>query len=839
MTLAAAPPAGPRRVPLAPGVRLGLIMAGVWLGYYVGSVTGLTLRIPPATTSVLWPPNTVLTFALLITPPRRWLWCLVAALSAHLMVQGGIGWQFGLVAALFGTNSLEALIAAYGFRRAAGPEPRLDTLRRMLLFMAIVGVAAPVVSGFVDAAVVWAHHGEPYVAVLRRRLSSNVLTALTVLPALLTLTYRLPRWIHRAQPRRWVEALGLTTALVVAASVAFSPPRVELGGVPVLLPTPLVVLLPFLLWAAVRFGTSGASLALAFTVFSAVASAITQSRPQDPLSAETAVLALQISLITLAVPLLAFAALVEERYRARAELASRLAFESVLSQMASRLVAADHTRTGDVVTTALRELAAVLPADALVLVDRPARRLPQLLTSGPRVDAADEPAIAHLLETTDPVREGPQGAASTLDGHWWALPLSDGPTPAGTLAVLTRDRTGPERLDRCRQAAGVLGRTLARARADAALRQSEGVMAAILAAIPTGVALLTDDGRIVSVNAQWQAFADDPRVVTAAGATSGNFVDLCRAAVIAGLGPAESIRGGVEDVLAARRASLVVDYPGTPETLDRWFTFRAVRLAGGQGGAVLTNTEITDRRRAELSAQRTRDELAHVTRVTAMGELTTSLAQQLQQPLDSIRSRAAAARALLTDPAVDAAALDLILAEIVEAGRQAVEVIGRLRALLRKERPSRVPVDLVAVVRETLALVASDAAARKVRLESHLPNEPLTVTGDRVQLVQVLLNVAMNAMESMAAIPDAERVLRVKAEAAYGAGLVTVRDAGPGINGNVEGVFAPFFTTKPDGLGMGLAIARNIAEAHQGRIWAADHPDGGAQFFVSIPLREG
>jgi signal transduction histidine kinase/integral membrane sensor domain MASE1 len=835
----AAPRAGSRRVPLAPGVRLGLIMAGVWLGYYVGSVTGLTLRIPPATTSVLWPPNTVLTFALLITPPRRWLWCLVAALSAHLMVQSDIGWQFGLIAALFGTNSLEALIAAYGFRRAAGPEPRLDTLRRMLLFMAIVGVAAPVVSGFVDAAVVWSLHGEPYVAVLRRRLASNVLTALTVLPALLTLTYRLPRWIHRAQPRRWVEALGLTTALVVAAVVAFSPPRVELGGVPVLLPTPLVVLLPFLLWAAVRFGTSGASLALAFTVFSAVASAITQSRPQDPLAAETAVLALQISLITLAVPLLAFAALVEERYRARAELASRLAFESVLSQMASRLVAADHTRTSEVVTAALRELAAVLPADALVLVDRPPRRLPQVLTSGPQVDAAGEPAIAHLLETAEPVQEGGLGAALTAHGHWWALPLSDGATPAGTLAVLARDPAGPERLDRCRQAAGVIGRTLARARADAALRQSESVMAAILAAIPTGVALLADDGRILSVNAQWRAFADDPRVVTAAGATSGNFVDLCRAAVIAGLGAAESIRAGVEDVLAGRRASLAVDYPGTPETLDRWFTFTAVRLAGGQGGAVLTNTEITDRRRAELSAQRTRDELAHVTRVTAMGELTTSLAQQLQQPLDSIRSRAAAARARLTGPVVDAAALDPILAEIDEADRQAVEVIGRLRALLRKEPTSRVPVDLVAVVRETLALVASDAAARTVRLESHLPQEPLTVTGDRVQLVQVLLNVAMNGMEAMAAAADEARVLRVKAEAAYGAALVTMRDAGPGIDGDVEGVFAPFFTTKPDGLGMGLAIARSIAEAHQGRIWAANHPDGGAQFFVSIPLREG
>jgi two-component system sensor histidine kinase DctS len=145
----------------------------------------------------------------------------------------------------------------------------------------------------------------------------------------------------------------------------------------------------------------------------------------------------------------------------------------------------------------------------------------------------------------------------------------------------------------------------------------------------------------------------------------------------------------------------------------------------------------------------------------------------------------------------------------------------------------------VAVVRETLALVASDAAARTVRLESHLPQEPLTVTGDRVQLVQVLLNVAMNGMEAMAAAADEARVLRVKAEAAYGAALVTMRDAGPGIDGDVEGVFAPFFTTKPDGLGMGLAIARSIAEAHQGRIWAANHPDGGAQFFVSIPLREG
>jgi C4-dicarboxylate-specific signal transduction histidine kinase len=102
----------------------------------------------------------------------------------------------------------------------------------------------------------------------------------------------------------------------------------------------------------------------------------------------------------------------------------------------------------------------------------------------------------------------------------------------------------------------------------------------------------------------------------------------------------------------------------------------------------------------------------------------------------------------------------------------------------------------------------------------------------------VLLNLALNAMEAMSDVPDESRLMRLSAEAAYGAALVTVRDTGTGLGQNVEGVFEPFYTTKDQGLGMGLAIARSIVESHHGRIWAADHPDGGAQFFVSIPLRE-
>jgi signal transduction histidine kinase/integral membrane sensor domain MASE1 len=832
---------------MARGLRLGLIMSAVCVAYYLGSLAGLALRIPPATTSVLWPPNTVLTFALLITPTRRWLWCLVAAASAHLFVQAGVGWPPPMVLALFGTNCLEALIAAAGFRWAVGSDPRLDTLRRMLLFMLFAGAAAPILSGFADAAVVWWQQGEPYGTVLRRRVSSNTLTALTLLPVLLTLTYRAPRWIREARRPRWLEAGGLAVGLVAAASLAFSPPQFQFGGVPLLLPTPLVAMLPFLLWAAVRFGTAGASLAVAFTVFSVVAAAITRAHADDPLSAETTILALQVSLTTLVVPLLAFAALIEERYRARTRLSERLAFEALLSRLSASFVESGGTRARQSFADALEQLGGFLGLDALILVDRAPRRLPQVIATwaAPTMTAPEIDAAVREFTTEDALPDVESTvtlptASEAASSEWRVLPLVGGASVVGALGVAThRAPSVVPQIDRTRLAAGVLGEALARAQADEALRESESVKAAILAAIPTGVALLTQDARIASVNAQWQAFVHDARVVTVAGADAGNFLDLCRAASHAGLPAADAIRENVEATLAGRRAGYTIEYCAAPAAHDRWFTFTAVRLTGPEGGAVLTHSETTERRRAELSAQRTRDELAHVTRVTAMGEIAASLAHQLNQPLTGIMTNAQAARHVLATAPADLATLDTILVDIVDDDRRAGEVIQRLRDLLRKEGATYVPVDVTAVARDVFTLLSSDAVIRNVQLVESLPAEPLLITGDRVQLVQVLLNLALNAMEAMADVPAESRLLQLSAEAAYGAALVTLRDTGTGLGANVEGVFEPFYTTKAQGLGMGLAIARSIVESHHGRIWAADHPDGGAQFFVSIPLLEG
>jgi C4-dicarboxylate-specific signal transduction histidine kinase len=424
--------------------------------------------------------------------------------------------------------------------------------------------------------------------------------------------------------------------------------------------------------------------------------------------------------------------------------------------------------------------------------------------------------------------------------EWRALPLVGGASVVGALGVaISRAPSVVPQIDRTRLAAGVLGEALARAQADEALRESESVKAAILAAIPTGVALLTQDARIASVNAQWQAFVHDARVVTVAGADAGNFLDLCRAASHAGLPAADAIRDNVEATLAGRRSGYTIEYCAAPAAHDRWFTFTAVRLTGPEGGAVLTHSETTERRRAELSAQRTRDELAHVTRVTAMGEIAASLAHQLNQPLTGIMTNAQAARHVLATTPADLATLDTILVDIVDDDRRAGEVIQRLRDLLRKEGATYVPVDVAAVARDVFTLLSSDAVIRNVQLVQSLPAEPLMITGDRVQLVQVLLNLALNAMEAMADVPAESRRLQLAAEAAYGAALITLRDTGTGLGANVEGVFEPFYTTKAQGLGMGLAIARSIVESHHGRIWAADHPDGGAQFFVSIPLLEG
>jgi signal transduction histidine kinase len=245
------------------------------------------------------------------------------------------------------------------------------------------------------------------------------------------------------------------------------------------------------------------------------------------------------------------------------------------------------------------------------------------------------------------------------------------------------------------------------------------------------------------------------------------------------------------------------------------------------------------RQSAEVQARRHLAGMAHLERRAALGQLTATLAHELKQPLTAILRNAEAGSMLL---AAGSLRTDDEIKEIFKDIRaddaRANEVIDRLRGLLQKRELAMQPVDVNDMVRETVGLLAPDAAARDMRMDVELASPPATVTGDRVHLQQVLLNLVLNGMEAMAETPSERRRLLVRTSSNNGQIDVLVKDTGAGIPADAAAnIFEPFFTTKTDGMGMGLSISRSIVEAHGGRIVAENNTEGGATVGFSVPLR--
>ena len=245
--------------------------------------------------------------------------------------------------------------------------------------------------------------------------------------------------------------------------------------------------------------------------------------------------------------------------------------------------------------------------------------------------------------------------------------------------------------------------------------------------------------------------------------------------------------------------------------------------------------DITERRRAEQEVAQHRAELAHLTRVHTLGELSGSLAHELNQPLGIILTNAQAARNLLERDPPDIAEVRDILADIVAADRRAGEVIQRLRALLKRGEVSLQPVSLNEIIDEVLKLANSDLIGRGVVVVRELAEFLPHINGDRVQLQQLLLNLVVNAADAMATNAPGTRRLHLKTEFYSDVVRVSVRDEGVGLPADPERLFEAFFSTKPHGLGMGLAICRSIAKAHGGSLWAEPHRAGGAIFNLELP----
>ena len=360
---------------------------------------------------------------------------------------------------------------------------------------------------------------------------------------------------------------------------------------------------------------------------------------------------------------------------------------------------------------------------------------------------------------------------------------------------------------------------------EAELSRERALTEAVFDSVPGLLYLYTADGKFVRWNKQY-GFRTGYTTTEMAKMTAADWFepeDL------------ETMRAGWSQVLAG--GSITMELPVRMKDGSRVpYLLTGVRVfIDNQPHLVGIGIDIAHRKAMELEATRQRAELAHLSRVASLSELSGSLAHELNQPLGIILTNAQAAQRLLSREPLDLAEVRDILADIVSEDRRAGEVIHRLRALLKGGEPKREPLTLNDLVEEVVALMRSDLIGRGVTLNLQLAAGLPLICGDRIPLEQVLMNLVSNGCDAMGAYPAAERQLTISTQKDEAGVKVSVRDAGCGLPPEPARMFESFFTTKPQGLGMGLAICRTIITTHGGKIWAEPNSDRGATFHVVLP----
>ncbi len=413
-------------------------------------------------------------------------------------------------------------------------------------------------------------------------------------------------------------------------------------------------------------------------------------------------------------------------------------------------------------------------------------------------------------------------------------PLIVGDRTVGVLAMFSRKKIRNGTLDALASAADLIAQGIERHLAEHKLRASERSLRELTETIPQML---------------WSADAD-----------GGS--DYCNQRVLDYTGlSAEQVRGAgwmkavhqddIEKMTQAWTAAVSTGEPFQYEfrclhAVDhtyRWCIASALPLHDQKGrimkwfGSVV---DFHDWREAQQALQMTQVELARVSRITTMGELAASIAHEVNQPLTAVTNNANACLRLLADRNLEPAVLRQALEQIVADGTRASAVIARVRALIRKAPGERNELDVNDIIQEVLALTGPELDENRVLLERQLTKPLPLVLGDRVQLQQVLLNLIMNGIEAMTAVTDRPRRLCLESRIGEaGSILVVVSDSGTGLGSGADHVFTPFFTTKANGMGMGLFISRSLVEGHGGRLWATANSPHGTAFSLTLPIAAG
>ncbi len=544
------------------------------------------------------------------------------------------------------------------------------------------------------------------------------------------------------------------------------------------------------------------------------------------------------------------------RKRTEAFLKERLQFEILLTDISARFVNLTSNQVDGAIEDAQRRICECLGIDLCALwqwtLDTPASLmmthiyrsqegppLPQPMNAQEFFPWSREQMIERNIIAVSSMAELPVAATRDMESYRYfgikstcVLPLVVGDEPPiGALGfnAMQAERTWPETIvKRLQLVAQIFINALARGRYERELIKSEQRLRLITNALPVLISYVGADLRYRFNNEAYRVwFGVGPQ--EALGRTIRE---------VAGERFFQSVRPYIEQALSGKHVRCALDV----ELADgRLLSVEAIYVpdVGEQGvvrGIYVMGLDVTERNLAQLESRRLQEELFHAGRVSTLGELAGTLAHEINQPLSAIMSNAQAARRLLASPLPDMEEVKEILNDIVTEDSRASEVINRLRGFLKKEEMEFESLDLNLVFREIVTLVNGDALRRDVRIDLDLdPLLPL-VRGDRIQLQQVALNLVLNAFDSMNERCQRNRYVQISTCLENSQVLAAVRDNGVGISaGDTEKIFQPFYTTKTDGLGMGLSICRSIIVRHQGRIWAQYTSGEGTIFYFSLP----
>ncbi len=784
--------------------RVPLASVAVFAGYYLGATVGFAFTFLPNPISVLWPPNAILFGAFLLVPQRSWWILIAAALPAHFLAELQSGVPVSMVVSWFISNVSEALIGAFGVRLLVRERLTFGKTHEVVVFI-FAACAAAFLSSFLDSTLVllndWAGK-KTFWQLWSNRLFSNVTASLTIVPMIVTWTssiYSTPRPISR---QRVIEATALFAGLVGIGILVFDS-RIIVAASPALLYVPL----PWLLWAALRFGPAGASASLTIVAMLAIFGSERGIGALGARSAAENASAVQWFLIFIGPTIMIVAAIVDERRRAvqllrRSESRFSQAFRSgpdamFITRVADGRIVEVNDQWERVLGYSRRAIAGRAIHDLNLCVGPDDRRRFEAHIAGrgglPRLEIDVRTSAGATLRAAIVVER------AEIDGE-------------PCLIINLRDISD-------------------RKRAEDALRESSERLRLALEAGRMGVWDWDRGSGALSWSKEHFEIFGLPSVGQQAtydkwaGRVHPDDLLAAKAAMDAAIATRSAYHQEYRLILA--------------DGSIRWVESRAEPRFDESGQCVRMmglTLDVSERKQAE----ETHHKLLHASRLTAMGELTASIAHEINQPVTSIMSNVDAAEMILDADPLDVAELREILRDIRSDDVRVRDIVRHVRGLANDRATEVEPLDVNELIRAVLRLIAPTARQRKMRFATDLADLS-SVHGDPIHVQQILLNLMLNAMDAMSEAPEEQRSLLVRSFTnGTGSVEVTVRDRGHGIPPELRhSIFDSFVTTKKDGMGLGLSITRTLVEAQGGRIWGENNADCGATFhFTLVPDRE-